>query len=229
MIIKKEQEISHEHCTSCVMCSRSLLNESSCFFVNNKIFCREDYCRTQCTQSYHKCRGNQCTRCGFPIKPGEMFQTAKFSKVRIKISSIFSVFCLKFIFITIFSVSLELLLLRCLFYADQVRRSIYAHFRSCFSVCLHLFFSLLRIRTTIKDSILTCMAHTNQFWPPSPKDGGNYDYKSIRASFDPRYKQKRIRTSFKNYQINAMKRSFQMKPNPDASDLKTLGSVEKKN
>ena len=72
------------------------------------------------------------------------------------------------------------------------------------------------------------MAHTNQFWPPSPQDGGNYDYKSIRASFDPRYKQKRIRTSFKNYQINAMKRSFQMKPNPDASDLKTLGLVEKK-
>jgi hypothetical protein len=87
--IKIEQEISHEHCSSCVMCSRSLLNESSCFFVNNKIFCREDYCRTQCTQSYHKCRGNQCTRCGLTIKPGEMFQTAKFSKVREKFLNYF--------------------------------------------------------------------------------------------------------------------------------------------
>ncbi|CBY13986.1 unnamed protein product [Oikopleura dioica] len=159
------------------MCSRSLLNESSCFFLNNKIYCREDYCRTQCTQSYHKCRGNQCTRCGFPIKPGEMFQTAKFSKFH------WNCFCCVVCNTPIKS-------------GDQFMLT--------------------------SDSFLTCMAHTNQFWPPSSQDGSHYDYKSIRASFDPRYKQKRIRTSFKNYQINAMKRAFQMKPNPDASDLKTL-------
>ena len=193
------------------MCSRHLANESTCFSVNNKIYCREDYCRTQCTQSYHKCRGNQCTRCGFSIKQGELYQTAKFSKVTFQF----------FHFFIILLVSLELLLLCCLQHADKSRRSIYAHFRTC-SYTIYFPFLKYFLEQLEKDSFITCMAHSNQYsWPNDSPD--SYDYKNLRTPFDPRYKQKRSRTSFKNYQISAMKRACQLKPNPDAADLKNLG------
>ena len=37
-------------------------------------------------------------------------------------------------------------------------------------------------------------------------------------------KTKRVRTSFKHYQIAAMKQAFREKPNPDANDLKNLST-----
>ncbi|CAD5234554.1 unnamed protein product [Bursaphelenchus xylophilus] len=202
----------HEDCAKCAACQESLMNEATCFFKDNHLWCRRDYLAKY---------GLRCNRCLSFINNGEYF-------INVRNTAYHAECFVCFVCNRPFRVGDRYVLVgngiayceshssafgppEPIYLDKLIPQSDPAETEAGKTSPIRSYQRLKANRRSQNESTLTYMEGT----------GDDHSEEKDTALSGTR-KTKRMRTSFKHHQLKTMKTYFNLNQNPDAKDLKQL-------